>query len=394
MRSALRALSNGIDEAGSPLINQVLINNFFLYKRPFMYLVSRPELHQFIERCMKAAGAQSAHGSALADVLVEGDYRGHYSHGLNRLDMYIKDLKTGICEKDGEPVIEKSTAATALVNGKNLLGPVIGNFCMDLAIQKAKDVGIGWVTAYGSNHYGIAGFYSMQALKCGFIGMSCTNTSPLVVPTRAKECSLGTNPISVAAPALDSDSFVLDMATSAVALGKVEMQHRRGETVPLGWGCDAHGKESTEAAKILQGGGLLPLGGNEATSGYKGYGLSLMVEIFCGILGGSHYSKDIRSWKETNKVANLGQCFFAINPDCFAPGFETRMSDLLNMQRTLEQSEPGLPMLIPGDKASLHIAECEQHGAIPYHVNVVDHVNSVAKELGVSLLPTDRTIEP
>ncbi|XP_051885429.1 uncharacterized oxidoreductase YjmC-like [Pristis pectinata] len=358
------------------------------------YLVTQPELHQFIECCMGAVGAQSSHGSALADVLVEADYRGHYSHGLNRLDMYLRDLKTGICAKDGEPTVGKCTVATALVNGNNLIGPIVGNFCMELAIKKAKEVGIGWVSAYGSNHYGIAAFYSMQAVKCGLIGMSCTNTSPLVVPTRAKQCTLGTNPISVAAPALDGDSFVLDMATSAVALGKIELQHRRGEKIPEGWGCDPNGKNTTDPASILCGGGLLPLGGSEATSGYKGYGLSMMVEMFCGILSGAHYSKNIRCWKETDLVADLGQCFLAIDPECFAPGFKSRMSDLLKMHRDLEPSEPGLCVLTPGDPERQHIAECEQHGAIPYHVSVVDHMNSVARELGVKLLPTNHTINP
>ncbi|XP_055505078.1 uncharacterized oxidoreductase YjmC-like [Leucoraja erinacea] len=364
------------------------------YGAVMRYLVTRHDLHQFIECCMSAVGARSCHGAALADVLVEGDYRGHYSHGLNRLDMYVKDLKTGICAKDGDPTIVKCTAATALVNGNNLIGPIVGNFCMELAIAKAKQVGIGWVSAYGSNHFGIAGFYSMQALKCGLIGMSCTNTSPLVVPTRGKECTLGTNPISVAAPALDGDSFVLDMATSAVALGKIEFQHRRGEEVPVGWGCDPDGKDTTDPAKILSGGGLLPLGGNEATSGYKGYGLSMMVEIFCGILAGGHYSKNVRRWKETDSVADLGQSFFALDPECFAPGFESRMSDLLKLHRNLEPSEPGLGVLVPGDPEQQHMAECDRHGAIPYHVNVVDHMNSMARELGVEPLPTTRTIDP
>ncbi|XP_072903838.1 uncharacterized oxidoreductase YjmC-like isoform X2 [Hemitrygon akajei] len=359
-----------------------------------LYLVSRPELHQFIECCMSAVGARSSHGSAMAEVLVEGDYRGHYSHGLNRLDMYLKDLKTGICAKDGKPTVEKFTEATALVNGNNLLGPVVGNFCMDLAISKAKKVGIGWVCAYGSNHYGIAGFYSMKAVKCGLIGMSYTNTSPLVVATRAKECTLGTNPISVAAPALGDDMFVLDMATSAVALGKIEVQRRHGEMVPEGWGCDPNGKNTTDPASILHGGGLLPLGGSEATSGYKGYGLSLMVEMFCGILAGAHYSNNVRRWKETDMVADLGQCFVAINPDVFAPGFRSRMSDLLKIHRNLEPSEPGLCVLIPGDPERQHMAECDQYKAIPYHINVVDHVNSVAKELGVKPLPTDHMIDP
>ncbi|XP_056137622.1 (2R)-3-sulfolactate dehydrogenase (NADP(+))-like [Lampris incognitus] len=150
-------------------------------------LISQKEVQTFIERCMTAVGTQPHHARSLAEVLVEGDRRGHYSHGLNRMDMYVKDIQMGICAKDGEPVVEKETVATALVDGKNLLGPVVGNFCMDLAIKKAKEAGIGWVVARGSNHYGIAGYYAMQALKENMIGMSFTNTSPLVVPTRAKE---------------------------------------------------------------------------------------------------------------------------------------------------------------------------------------------------------------
>ncbi|KAL0967871.1 hypothetical protein UPYG_G00258730 [Umbra pygmaea] len=112
-------------------------------------LIKQWEVLSFIERCMVAVGTKPSHAKSLAVVLVEGDRRGHYSHGLNRLDMYIKDIQLGACAKDGEPVVEKETVATALVDGRNLLGPVVGNFCMDLAIRKARDVGIGWVVAHG-----------------------------------------------------------------------------------------------------------------------------------------------------------------------------------------------------------------------------------------------------
>ncbi|XP_029952226.1 uncharacterized protein LOC115391935 [Salarias fasciatus] len=352
-------------------------------------VIKKSEVQSFIERCMLAVGTQAHHARSLAEVLVEGDHRGHGSHGLNRMDMYVNDVKSGICAKDGEPVVEKQTAATALVDGKNLLGPVVGNFCMQLAIEKAKEVGIGWVVAHGSNHYGIAGYYAMQALKENMIGMSFTNTSPLVVPTRAKACTIGTNPISVAAPGNDGDSFVLDMATSAVALGKVELHARREESIPEGWGCDSKGKITTDPKEVLNGGGLVPIGGSEATGGYKGYGLGMMVEIFCGILAGAQYSKHIRMWKETGRVANLGQCFVAINPDNFHPDFKDRMSDLMSIQRDLEPSDQGTPVLVAGDPERENMRKCEEMGGIPYHINVVNFVNECAKQIGVSkLLPT------
>lgn len=185
-------------------------------------VVPKAEMQSFIVRCMTKVGAEKAHAEALADVLVTGDYRGHFSHGLNRLQMYITDIQKGVCERSGEPVVAKETVATALVDGKNLLGPVVGKFCMELAMQKARQAGIGWVVARGSNHYGIAGYYSMMASSKGLVGMSYTNASPLVAPSGGKKKFLGTNPISVAAPGKDGDSFVLDMATSAVALGKVD----------------------------------------------------------------------------------------------------------------------------------------------------------------------------
>ncbi len=135
-------------------------------------LVRKDEMKNFMERCMLAVGTKPAHAESLADCLISGDYRGHFSHGLNRLDMYVRDIKSGTTNSADEPIIKKESPATALVDGNNLLGPVVGNFCMSLAIKKAKEIGIGLVVANRSNHYGIAGYYSMQALKENLIGMS------------------------------------------------------------------------------------------------------------------------------------------------------------------------------------------------------------------------------
>ncbi|RXM96824.1 Interferon-induced transmembrane protein 5 [Acipenser ruthenus] len=260
-----------------------------------------------------------------------------------------------------------------LASGWNVIIPLLIIVLIVTGIVHLSNVK-GSYDFFGSNHYGIAGYYAMQALKQDMIGMSYTNTSPLVVPTRARDCTLGTNPISVAAPANDGDSFVLDMATSAVALGKVELHHRSGDTIPEGWGCDSHGKLSTDPGKVLSGGGLLPIGGCEATGGYKGYGLGMMVEVFCGILAGSQYSKHIRTWKVTDRVANLGQCFVAINPENFTPGFKDRMSDLLTLHRDLEPAEPGTPVMVPGDPERINIKRCKELGGLSYHINVINHM--------------------
>ncbi|KAG7153334.1 L-sulfolactate dehydrogenase-like, partial [Homarus americanus] len=292
--------------------------------------------------CMLAVGTPKPQATALADVLVAADTRGHYSHGLNRLEMYVNDVKQKVCDGDALPSITKESVSTALVNGNNGLGPVVGNFCMDLAVQKAKETGIGW-------------------------GMSFTNTSPLVAPTRAKKAALGTNPIALSAPAKNGDSFVLDMATCVI-----ELERRKENPIPEGWALDKDGQPTTNAAEGMEG-ALMPLGGSELHSGYKGYGLGMLVEIFCGIMSGKcgQYGPNVRRWMQTDREADLGQCFVAIDPSFFAPGFEDRMSDLMGHCRDMEPSDPSKPVMAAGDPERSHIKKVEQESGITYHINQV-----------------------
>ncbi|KAL7643190.1 UNVERIFIED_CONTAM: hypothetical protein RMT77_006480 [Armadillidium vulgare] len=344
--------------------------------------VKPEEVKRFMVECMLSVGTSKAHATQLADVLVAADLRGHYSHGLNRLEMYVNDIEKKICNGGIEPTIVKESVSVALVEGNNALGPVVGNFCMNLAIKKAKETGIGWISAKGSNHYGIAGWYAMLACKEGLLGMSFTNTSPLVAPTRAKHRCLGTNPLAVAAPANNGDSFVLDMATSAVAVGKIEVQRRKEEPIPEGWAIDQDGNLTTDAAKGAVG-ALMPLGGPEITSGYKGYGLSMMVEIFCGMLSGGHYGPNVRRWMSTSAEADLGQGFVAIDPSFFAPGFTDRMSDLMDHCRKMEPADPSKPVLIAGDPERAHEQKVKEEGGITYHINQIKDSYLLGKILGV-----------
>jgi LDH2 family malate/lactate/ureidoglycolate dehydrogenase len=256
---------------------------------------------------------------------------------------------------------------------------------MDLAILKARSFGIGFISARGSNHYGICGYYTLMAVQQHMIGFSCTNTSPLMAPTRSSVSALGTNPLSLAMGVGEQDQFVLDMATTTVALGKIELAERKGESIPEGWALDNIGKATTEPQKALQSYTLMPLGGKERNSGYKGYGLALMVEVLCGILSGSSYGPNIRKWSSANSAANLGQCFMAIDPSAFGIGSEERLAHLLHQLRSLPSTNDQ-SVNIPGDPERRAMKIVDEDGGITYHENQIISCNQIAEQLHVEPL--------
>ncbi|XP_069682035.1 uncharacterized oxidoreductase YjmC-like [Periplaneta americana] len=350
------------------------------------HFVSLQEVSRFCMDALVNIGVNVEFAQQMADMLVAADYRGHYSCGLKKLGIHVEDIKRKVCNGNARPTILRETAATAWVDGNNGMGPVVGNFCMDIAIQKAKKSGIGWVVAKGSNDFGIAMWYSRLALEHDMVGMAFSNTPPVMAPTRAKQAALGSNPISMAAPGLRGDSFILDMATTAASLQKIEMYQRRQEPIPNGWALDSAGRLTTDPNVALETGCLMPLGGLEDTSGHKGYGLALMVETLCGILGGAAYGPYIKKEGDYDRPANLGQCFVAINPECFAPGFKERMSDLMNTLRAMEPADPRKPVLVPGDPERLHMLRVDKQGGILYSENQIKALMDVANELKIQPL--------
>jgi len=256
---------------------------------------------------------------------------------------------------------------------------------MDLAIKKAKDMGVGWVSARGCNHYGIAGYYAMRAMKQGLIGFCFTNTSPCVVPTGAAQTAIGTNPISCAASGTQSD-MVLDMATTTVALGRVEIHQRAGLAIGHSWGVDHEGVPTQDASAILHGGGLMPLGGDEAS--YKGYGLAMMVEVISAILSGATFGANVVGWRSGRVAANLGQCFIAVDPAKFCPGFEGRMDELIAMMHGLRVARGATEVLVPGEPEQRRQAYAKEHG-VPIHVNVVRALDKLANDLGIEPLSSN-----
>jgi len=263
------------------------------------------------------------------------------------------------------------------------LGQVVGKFCMRLAIEKARKYGISMVVTRGSNHYGICGYYTKMAMDQGLIGFNCSNTAPLMVPTRGTEAALGTNPLSLGM-ATNGDEFLLDMATTTVALGRIEMACQLKEDIPDGWALGLDRTTTCDAIEAYEACLLLPLGGTEITSSYKGYGLALMVEVLCGILAGSDFGPNIRPWKVDEGVANLGHCFICIDPEVFMPGSKERLSTLLAQLRLMPSLEgPEKPILIPGDPEREHMAKVDRDGGISYHPTQIKISEEFAKQMGV-----------
>ncbi|XP_066259532.1 uncharacterized oxidoreductase YjmC-like [Euwallacea similis] len=343
------------------------------------------EAKRFMLDCFQTVGVSGKHANIVAENLLTADYRGHFSHGMNRLNWYINDIITKSVDPNMVPSIEKQTIATALVNGNNTLGAVVGEYCMGLAIEKAKGVGIGMVTAFNSNHYGIAGIYSLQAMKARCIGISLTNASPVLVPTRAKEQALGTNPISFGVPGMGDESMLLDMATTTVAMGKLELHLRQNKPLPEGWSMNNAGDSETDPLTAIKSHKLFPLGGTELTGGYKGYGLSLMVEILCGILSGSSYGPNIPMWypEGRNKKADLSHIFIAIDPTVFAPGYDVRLNDLMSHIRNIEPRNPDKPVLVPGDPEKNHMNYVDLQGGLCYIQNQHETNKILAEKLSV-----------
>ena len=350
--------------------------------------VSEGALRRFCEEALKKLGVPAGDARTTTDVLVTADLRGIESHGVARLGRYVAGLKKGFMRPTDQSRIVKETKATALVDGGQSLGQVVGRKGMDLAIKKARDTAVGVVAVRNSNHYGIAGYYSLMALEHNLVGVSTTNAGPLVVPTFGRTAILGTNPISLAAPALKEKAFVLDMATSTVPRGKVEVYNRLGKPMPHGWAVDETGRSSTDPKRVLNalanrlGGGLLPLGGEgEDLGGHKGYGLALMVDVLSGVLSGAATGLQVYADEQR---PNVGHFFMALDPAAFRPLDEFRR-DMDRLARELKDSPKAHGqdrIYVHGEKSFARMEKYRQEG-IPLDPKVVENLKKIGADLGV-----------
>lgn len=347
-------------------------------------------LHQFAVNLFIKIGCPNDQAIEAANVLLSADLRGVDSHGVARLVGYLRLYEKNRINSKPQLSVVHETPSTAVVDGDAGLGLVAGPYAMRLAIEKAKNVGTGWVAVKNSNHYGIAGYHAMMALEADCIGISMTNASPLVAPTYSKERLLGTNPIAVAVPAGDEPPFVADMATTTAANGKLEILQRKNESAPLGWLQDKEGQPTQAAQGIVEGGALLPLGGDREHGSHKGFILGSIVDILSAVLSGANYGPWVPPFvsfldPDPNPVGEgIGHFFGALRIDAFRPAseFKTHMDIWIKRFRNAETINETNKVIIPGDPER-QMEQLRRKEGIPLLDTVVKDLQSLSEQYQV-----------
>ncbi len=335
---------------------------------------SYEELKKFCTDAFLKFGFDKKQCEIIVDVLLTSDLYGIESHGMQRLVRYHKGIEKGLIKVGAQSEIVFETPVSAVIEGNDGMGQLLGYKAMNLAIEKAKKTGMAIVTVRNSNHYGIAGYYAKMACKEGLIGMSMTNSEAIMVPTFGRKAMLGSNPIAIAMPAEPYD-FFFDASTTVVTRGKLEIYNKLSKPLPEGWAKDATGKGSSEAGTVLknivakEGGGIMPLGGETEQSGsHKGYGYGMLCEIFTSIL-----SMGLTS-NHTHIGGKGGTChgFIAIDPKVFgdAAAIKEHLSTLLTELRESPKAEGAERIYTHGEKEVIAYEDRLKNG-IDVNINTV-----------------------
>ncbi|MDA1099812.1 MAG: Ldh family oxidoreductase [Proteobacteria bacterium] len=348
-------------------------------------------LRQQLRNIFVAWGMAEAIIRPTVDVMSETDLRGIDSHGIGMMPMYAEMRRQGRITMRPDIKVVRETPVTALIDGDGSLGHAPATMAMNLAIGKAKAAGLAAVTVRRSRHFGAAGSYALMAAREGLIGLASTNAgSKAIVPTRAREPVFGTNPIAFAAPTKTNKPFVIDMATSTVAVGKVKLAVYNNQPLPEGWVVDPAGSGVRNApdafdgfGRLAEGYGITPLGGLAALSSHKGYGLAAMVEILCSMVPGTPFIGAL----DDSSEHHTGHFFLALDPIAFREEgeFESELDAMIDHLRGLSPHDPALPVLVPGDPEDLAHADRLVNG-VPIPDMLMQAMANVCREANVEFL--------
>lgn len=315
------------------------------------------------------------------DILSWADLHGVDSHGISMFPAYDRLRRTGRVKIDARPTIVRQTPVSAVVDGNGGLGHVPAHFAMSVAVEKAKQAGMAIAVVRNSAHFGATGYYTLMAAKAGMIGMAATSASSVqVAPTFGKEAKLGTDPWSFAAPTADGRPFLLDMATTTVAAGRIRNKANEGLQCPPGWVLDKDGLPSTDPLVAREKGGFLTsLGGSPENSSYKGYGLSAMVNILGSCLSGATLITDPMHTRKPQGM-DIGHFFMAIDPGVFreADDFTADVTRFCNDLRATRPVDPAQPVMVAGDPQWKNAEERTRSG-IPVGPGLLNQVRQIAQ---------------
>ena len=322
------------------------------------------------------------------DLMVEADLRGIDSHGVGMLPTYDQRRRDGKIDPLAEVRTLREGPVLTLVDAGHGIGHPAARFAMERACDKAASAGLGVSVVVHSNHFGAAGVYSTIAAERGLVGFACTGTTQrAVVPTGGREPRFSTNPIAFAASPAEGEPFSLDMATSTVAVGKINIARRAGKPLPEGWAVRPDGLPETDAAEAFHAKPkrLTPLGGNRTLGSHKGYGLAVMVDILASVLGGANIGGIDLETGEPGRFIEVGHFFMALDPAFFNSGFGAGLGSLMAELRAAPPIDPARPVLVPGDPE--HAARRDRlRTGIPMTETLFEEIRAVAEGAGAPFL--------
>ncbi|HET7201670.1 MAG TPA: Ldh family oxidoreductase [Burkholderiales bacterium] len=343
--------------------------------------VEHDEADAFARALLAAHGVPKKDAATVAGCLVLADLRGVATHGLVRLPGYLERVRRGLVNPKPKLFPKRIAPAAAALDGQNGLGFVIGTRAMAEAISLARKSGVGVVAAKRSNHFGMAASYVLQALDAGFVSMVFTNASRAMPPWGGREPLLGTSPLAAGAPGGRLAPFVLDMSPAVAARGKIRLAETRGEKIPVGFALDVQGRPTTDPTEALKG-VVLPIGGP------KGSGLSMLMDIFGGVLSGAAFAGDVADQYRTfDRPQNVGHFFLAMRPDLFVSKkeYRARMDTLAERVRACPKAEGFDEVLLPGEIEARE-EEKRRRSGIPYGTGEIEALQTEAARAGIAKL--------
>jgi LDH2 family malate/lactate/ureidoglycolate dehydrogenase len=337
-------------------------------------------LEQVAASVFARVGVEPRHAEIVARSLVHADLRGVESHGLMRMPIYVKRIEAGLVDIRTHPRVTAEEGATCLLDGQNQLGAVVGTEALQVALEKAERHGVGFVGVHASNHFGACSFYAEQAMEQGMILIIMSNAPQVMAPTGGIRPFFGSNPLAVGIPTGTEPPYLLDMATTVAARGKIALAAKKGEPIPADWAIDDAGNPTTDPERALSG-SLLPIGGA------KGYGMAMFIDMLSGVLTGAGCGPEVTSlYDNWTHRQNVGHVFLAIRIERFVPlpVFRSRMDEYIRQIKAVPRAEGTREILIPGEKEWRTARERRVQG-IPLPDAVANDLGELFRQFGADL---------